>query len=46
MKRWYEDKDYYNGTRKNDEYYTVECDHCEKETERDVCTDKCVECGF
>ena len=30
----------------SDEYYTVMCNSCGEETERDVCTGKCVECGF
>ena len=45
MKRWYEDEDHYNGGRDNDEYYTAECDYCDKVTEHDVCTDECVNCG-
>ena len=45
VKRWYEDEDYYNGGRDNDEYYTAECDYCDKRTEHDVCTDECVECS-
>lgn len=43
-KRWYEDEEYWSGDRENDEYYTAECDHCDKRTEHDVCTDECVEC--
>ena len=43
-------KDYYDSDGNDirggaDEYYTAECDYCDKRTEHDVCTDECVECG-
>ena len=44
-RRWYDDENYYNGNRENDEYYTEKCDYCDEWTEHDVCTDECVECG-
>ena len=45
VKRWYEDENYYNGARDNDEYYEAYCSGCEDKTEHDVCTDECVECS-
>ena len=46
MKHWYDDEDHYSGGRDNDEYYTAECDYCEKRTEHDVCTDECTQCDM
>ena len=45
LERWYEDEDFYNGNRSNDEYYEAYCCGCDDKTEHDVCTDECVECG-
>ena len=39
----YED-DYIDDRGGNDEYYTATCDYCDKLTEHDVCTDRCVNC--
>ena len=44
LKRWYEDENFYNGSRSNDEYYESYCSDCDDTTEHDVCTDRCVDC--
>lgn len=39
------DRDDYKSDRGgNDEYYVSYCPSCNKKTEHDVCTDRCVDC--